>query len=161
MKYLVVSVIFFLVFINMAFSVRGLMHVSFTIGAKSLDKDLETRLENAIQNSRAKKRLNMKEYVEDGGVALERNPNKLVELRDLDSNSVNPIEKEDEKLNKMALKYLPASQKLLDRATIHFTIGLRFFYLAIPIGFWLLGPWPLLISTLVMVLIMYYADHSV
>ena len=50
---------------------------------------------------------------------------------------------------------------LLVRATVHFFLGLRTYYVAFPIAMWLVGPWPLLASSFVVLATLAYQDHMI
>ena len=50
---------------------------------------------------------------------------------------------------------------ILDRGGIHYTLGMRAYYLAIPMALWLFGPLWLLAGTLVMITALYRIDRGV
>ena len=50
---------------------------------------------------------------------------------------------------------------ILDRGGIHYTLGMRAYYLAIPMALWLFGPLWLLAGTLVMITTLYRLDRGV
>jgi uncharacterized membrane protein len=51
--------------------------------------------------------------------------------------------------------------KMLDRGGTHYTLGMRGYYLAIPLTFWLFGPLWLLAGTLLLVITLYRLDRGV
>jgi len=50
---------------------------------------------------------------------------------------------------------------ILDRGGIHYTLGMRAYYLAIPMALWLFGPLWLLAGTLVMITALYRIDRGI
>ena len=51
--------------------------------------------------------------------------------------------------------------QILDRGGIHYTLGMRGYYLAIPLALWLIGPLWLLAGTLLLITILYRLDRGV
>jgi len=138
-------------FLNMMFSTRGFFHVSFLICSKSLDPEIEAALKESTVRRKVKRRLFPKMSgpdVAEGGAA-----------QDVDLFSENRVI--SEKLDKWTAKHVPSVVRLLRRSTIHFTAGVRFYYLAIPVAMWIISPWGLLIGSVSNVLLMYYSDRWV
>jgi uncharacterized membrane protein len=50
---------------------------------------------------------------------------------------------------------------ILDRGGTHYTLGMRAYYLAIPLALWLIGPMWLLIGTLLLIATLYRLDRGV
>ena len=48
---------------------------------------------------------------------------------------------------------------LLERGALHHTLGVRGFYLGIPLALWLFGPLWMLVGAVVLVLLLYQLDH--
>ena len=48
----------------------------------------------------------------------------------------------------------------LNRAGSFYAIGMRAYYLAVPLVFWLFGPHFMLLATLVLIPILYYLDRT-
>ena len=48
---------------------------------------------------------------------------------------------------------------LLERGALHHTLGVRGFFLGIPLALWLFGPLWMLAGTMVLVLLLYQLDH--
>lgn len=51
--------------------------------------------------------------------------------------------------------------KILDRGGTHYTLGMRGYYLAIPLALWLFGPLWLLTGTLLLIAVLYRLDRGV
>lgn len=51
--------------------------------------------------------------------------------------------------------------QILDRGGTHYTLGMRGYYLAIPLALWLIGPLWLLAGTLLLITILYRLDRGV
>ena len=51
--------------------------------------------------------------------------------------------------------------KILDRGGTHYTLGMRGYYLAIPLALWLFGPLWLMSGTLVMIAVLYRLDRGI
>jgi len=51
--------------------------------------------------------------------------------------------------------------EILDRGGTHYTLGMRGYYLAIPLALWLIGPLWLLAGTLLLVISLYRLDRGV
>jgi len=51
--------------------------------------------------------------------------------------------------------------KILDRGGTHYTLGMRGYYLAIPLALWLFGPLWLLSGTLIMIAVLYRLDRGI
>jgi uncharacterized membrane protein len=49
--------------------------------------------------------------------------------------------------------------QVLHHGTIHYTIGMRGYYLAIPLALWLFGPTWLLLGTLILVIVLFKLDR--
>lgn len=54
---------------------------------------------------------------------------------------------------------LTTVQKILDRGSLHYTVGMRCFYLTIPLALWLFGPLWLLLSSIFLCAVLYPMDH--
>ncbi len=50
-------------------------------------------------------------------------------------------------------------QRLLDRGGLHYTLGMRFFYLAVPLALWLFGALWLLLGSIALCVALYLMDH--
>ena len=50
---------------------------------------------------------------------------------------------------------------ILDRGGLHYTLGMRGYYLTIPLALWLFGPLWLLAGTLLLIIILYRLDRGV
>jgi len=50
-------------------------------------------------------------------------------------------------------------QRIMDRGGLHYTIGMRFFYLAVPLAFWLFGALWLLLGSVVLCISLYLMDR--
>jgi len=50
---------------------------------------------------------------------------------------------------------------ILDRGGLHYTLGMRGYYLTIPLALWLFGPLWLLVGTLLLIIILYQLDRGV
>ncbi|MGB5570975.1 MAG: DUF599 domain-containing protein [Sedimenticolaceae bacterium] len=50
-------------------------------------------------------------------------------------------------------------QKILDRGGFHYTLGMRCFYLAVPLALWLFGPLWLLLGSILLCIALYLMDH--
>ena len=50
---------------------------------------------------------------------------------------------------------------ILDRGGLHYTLGMRGYYLTIPLALWLFGPLWLLVGTLLLIIILYRLDRGV
>jgi len=134
-QFAILGVDFMSTFINMLVATRGYFHCSFLIVSKSLDPEIEAMFyENNEKKSDSK-----------------------MEMGDLESTS----KSKESLIDKWTMKHVPPVVKLLSRSSLHFTIGVRFLYLAIPLALWIFSPWAFLISSLLMVILMYYLDHSV
>lgn len=48
---------------------------------------------------------------------------------------------------------------LFDRGAFHYTVGMRAYYLAIPVTLWFFGPIWLIVSALVLIAVLYRLDH--
>lgn len=48
----------------------------------------------------------------------------------------------------------------LNRAGFYYTVGMRAYYIAVPLVFWLFGPYFLLASSVVLVVVLYHLDRS-
>jgi|GEM_PF-6602395 len=51
--------------------------------------------------------------------------------------------------------------KILDRGGTHYTLGMRGYYLAIPLALWLFGPLWLLSGTLLLIATLYWLDRGI
>ena len=51
--------------------------------------------------------------------------------------------------------------QVLNRGALHYTLGMRGYYLAVPIGLWLFGPLWMLAGSIALVLILSRLDHTV
>ena len=51
--------------------------------------------------------------------------------------------------------------KILDRGGTHYTLGMRGYYLAIPLALWLFGPLWLLSGTLLLIAVLYRLDRGI
>jgi len=122
---------FMATFVNMLVATRGYFHCSFLMVSKSLDPELEV-----IFYSNKK---------ED----------------EIDMGDLSPKQLEIAKVDKWTMKHVPPVVKLLSRSSLHFSIGIRFLYLAVPLALWIFSPWALLVGSTIMVILMYYLDHSV
>jgi uncharacterized membrane protein len=152
-QYLVFGGCFVLSFLNMMFATRGFFHVSFLVASKTLDPELEDALKKSMVRKKVKRNLFPKsgEQLEASEQARELN-----EVQSVDDNK-----ELSNKVDKWTAKHVPVVVRLLKRSTIHFTAGLRFYYLAIPLAMWLISPWALLTGAIFIVMLMYYADHWV
>jgi uncharacterized membrane protein len=54
---------------------------------------------------------------------------------------------------------LATVQKILDRGSLHYTVGMRCFYLAIPLALWLFGPLWLLLGSILLCIALYPMDR--
>lgn len=54
---------------------------------------------------------------------------------------------------------LATVQHLLDRGGLHYTLGMRFFYLAVPLSLWLFGALWLLLGSIALCIALYLMDH--
>lgn len=52
-------------------------------------------------------------------------------------------------------------KRILHRSNLHYHIGLRSFYFAFPVAGWLVGPEACFGTTLLLLAIFYYSDHTV
>jgi len=152
-QYLVFGGCFVLSFLNMMFATRGFFHVSFLVAAKTLDPELEDALKKSMVRKKVKRNLFPK-YGEKPLEASELGE----ELHDIQSVGDKEL---SNKVDKWTAKHVPVVVRLLKRSTVHFTAGLRFYYLAIPLAMWIISPWALLPGAIFIVLLMYYADHWV
>jgi uncharacterized membrane protein len=50
---------------------------------------------------------------------------------------------------------------ILNRAGFHYTLGMRGYWLAVPLSFWLFGPIWLFLSTLLLIPFLYHLDHNI
>lgn len=50
---------------------------------------------------------------------------------------------------------------ILDRGGLHYTLGMRGYYLTIPLALWLFGLLWLLVGTLLLIIILYRLDRGV
>jgi len=48
----------------------------------------------------------------------------------------------------------------LNRAGYYYSIGMRAYYLSVPLVFWLFGPWFMLLATLVLIFVLYRTDRA-
>ena len=48
----------------------------------------------------------------------------------------------------------------LNRAGYFYAIGMRAYYVAVPLVFWLFGPYLMLLSTIVMLPVLFYLDRT-
>ena len=51
--------------------------------------------------------------------------------------------------------------KILDRGGTHYTLGMRGYYLAIPLALWLFGPLWMLTGTILLIAVLYRLDRGV
>lgn len=65
--------------------------------------------------------------------------------------NVPPIEDRGSDLNTV--------QKLLDRGSLHYTVGMRCLYLALALALWLFGPLWLLLGSIALCAVVYPMDH--
>jgi len=141
---------FALAFLNMSFAARGFFHVSFLIASKSLDPQVEEALKYTAITRKIKRNLFSKKPVKDLELGAIQPPAKIKDDKAL-----------NDKIDKWTARHIPSVVRLLRRSTIHFTLGMRFYYVAIPLAMWIIGSWPLFGGTIFIILLMYYADHSV
>jgi len=130
-QFAILGVDFMATFINMLVATRGYFHCSFLMVSKSLDPELEVLFCDTKKEGK-------------------------IELGDLSTKEV-----EISIIDKWTMKHVRPVVKLLSRSSLHFTIGIRFLYLAVPLALWIFSPWALLTGSTLMVVLMYYLDHSV
>ena len=53
-----------------------------------------------------------------------------------------------------------AVTQVLNRGALHYTIGMRGFYLSVPLALWLFGPIWMLVGSLVLISVLYRLDHE-
>jgi uncharacterized membrane protein len=51
--------------------------------------------------------------------------------------------------------------EVVNHASLHYTIGMRCYYLAIPLGLWIFGPTWMLIGSFILVMVLYRLDRTV
>jgi len=149
-QFLILGASFVLAFLNMMFATRGFFHVSFLIAAKSLDPEMEEALKYTSVKRKVKRQLFTKKPVQDLEMESVQPPDEIKDNAALNA-----------KIDKWTARHVPHVVTLLRRSTIHFTLGLRFYYLSIPLATWIVGTWPLLGGTIFILCVMYYSDHSV
>jgi len=159
-QYALLGCCFLVCFINMAYATRGYFHASFLVVIKSIDPHLEDLFEGSIRyavpaTAKFKRQYSFRESSGKSDVEAETQGNEM-EPR----GSIQVDKEKLEKFDRWVADYINPVVKLLNRSTIHFTIGLRFFYLALPLGLWILNSIGLLVGSVLIVLIMYYSDHS-
>jgi uncharacterized membrane protein len=49
---------------------------------------------------------------------------------------------------------------VLNHGALHYTIGMRYFYLSVPLGLWTFGPIWMLVGSLIVISVLYRLDHE-
>lgn len=126
-QYLSIGIIFFVSFINFAFTIRGFTHCTFLVAARDISPQL--------------KELFNKYKIGKESDYLTAPKRREVCIRDLELNEQPPAPVPQFKVDPIRLQHIRTCYKLMDRSTIHYTIGIRCYYLSIPLGLWILNSW--------------------
>lgn len=143
-KCIILGVLFFLGFLAFALSVRNLNHLSFLMCLKPSDA---TSLlpQEGVGN----------ETIRDEDADLERGDH-----RDEQRHAFGmAIFSRTERLQAMR-SVLEAAVKTVNQGTVSFALGMRFFYIALPVGLWLFGTPGLIIGTAALIVMLIPLDYT-
>lgn len=157
-QYFSVGIVFFLSFINFAFTIRGFTHCTFLVAARDISPQLK---ELFIKHKIGK---------ESDYTTLHKKTE--VNMNDLELDPASSPIQPQLKVDPVRLQHIRSCFQLMDRSTIHYTIGIRCYYLSIPLGLWILNSWAgtqhhfsyshkVFGGSIALVLFMWYADTSV